>query len=140
VAEAVAILGAGCRLPGGAGDPDAFWDLLERGVDAVGGVPPERWDADALWDPDPAAPGRIYSRWGAFLEDVQGFDAEFFGISPREARRVDPQQRMLMEVAWEALEDAGIPPDGLAGSVTGVWVGISGHDYSDMLMAAGRRP
>ncbi len=137
--EPVAIVGIGCRFPGGAADPDAFWRLIADGRDAVTEVPPDRWDADALWDPDPAAPGRIHSRWGAFLDDIDRWDAGFFGVSPREARRVDPQQRLLMEVAWEALEDAGIPPDRLAGTDAGVWVGISGHDYGDMLMGSGRR-
>ena len=137
--EPIAIVGLGCRLPGGATGSDAFWRLIEDGRDAVTEVPPDRWDADALWDPDPSAPGRIHTRWGAFLEDIDRWDAAFFGVSPREARRVDPQQRLLLEVAWEALEDAGIPPDALAGGDTGVWVGISGHDYGDLLMASSRR-
>src|SRR5262245_47240634 len=111
--DPVAIVGLGCRFPGGSG-PEAYWRLLLAGGDAVRDVPPGRWDVEGLFDPDPAAPGRISSRWAALVEDIDAFDAEFFGISPREARRVDPQQRLLLEVAWEALEDAGIPPTALA--------------------------
>ncbi|HYH79591.1 MAG TPA: beta-ketoacyl synthase N-terminal-like domain-containing protein, partial [Longimicrobium sp.] len=126
--EPVAIVGVGCRFPGADG-PEAFWRLLEDGVDAVREVPADRWDLDRLYDPDPAVPGKMTTRWGGFLDAVDRFDAEFFSISPREAARMDPQQRLLLEVAWEALEDAGIDPGRLAGSQTGVFVGISGSDY-----------
>jgi len=124
----VAVIGLGCRFPGADG-PDAFWRLLRDGVDAIGEVPAGRWNADDLYDAD-GAPGKMTTRWGGFLGDVDRFDPHFFGISPREAARMDPQQRLLLEVAWEALEHAGLPPGGLAGSRTGVFVGISSYDYS----------
>ncbi|WP_239339131.1 beta-ketoacyl synthase N-terminal-like domain-containing protein, partial [Frankia sp. CiP3] len=126
--EPVAIVGIGCRVPGAAG-PEAYWRLLTGGVDAVGHVPPARWDAAALYDPDPATAGKMNTRWGGFLDDVEGFDAEFFGIAAREASRMDPQQRIALEVAWEALEDAGVAPSGLAGSRTGVYLGASTFDH-----------
>src|SRR5882757_1250903 len=119
----VAIVGIGCRLPGGITGPDEFWDLLRRGGDAVG-----PWPADRGWRPDPAAPG------GAFLDDVAGFDAAFFGISPREALAMDPQQRLLLETAWEAVERAGIPVTDLRGSRTGVFVGASNQEYGSHLV------
>ena len=93
-------------------------------------MPADRWDADAFYDPDPLASGRMTTKWGGFVSDVAGFDADFFGITPREAEAMDPQQRMLLEVAWEALEHAGIPPNSLSGSRTGVIVGMSSWDYT----------
>ncbi len=131
----IAVVGIGCRLPGGADDPDAFWRLLRDGVDATSEVPRDRWDAGALYDPDPAAAGRIVTRRGAFLERVDAYDPAFFGISPREAPSLDPQQRLLLEVGWEALEHAGISPASLFGSRTGVFIGISGFEYAKLLMA-----
>ncbi len=128
--EPIAIVGIGCRFPGGASSPGEFWDLLVGGVDATSDVPADRWDAAALYDPDPSAPGKCYARRGGFLERIDGFEPEFFGISPREAVGLDPQQRLLLEVAWEALEDAGIAASGLRGSNTGVWVGLSLDDYA----------
>jgi amino acid adenylation domain-containing protein len=128
--EPIAIVGMACRFPGGATDPDAFWRLLEAGGDAIVEVPKERWDADAFFHPEAATPGKMSTRWGGFLHQVDGFDAGFFGISPREALRMDPQQRLLLEVAWEALEDAGQTRDRLAGSRTGVFAGICSTDYS----------
>src|SRR5712691_593879 len=128
--EPIAIIGMGCRFPGGASNPAAFWQLLRDGVDAVGEVPPDRWDIDALYDQDPAAPGKMYTRWAGFLEGVDQFDPAFFGISPREAATMDPQQRLLLEVAWEALEYAGLPPEQLSGSASGVFVGVCGSDYA----------
>ena len=127
----IAILGMGCRFPGGADSPDAFWRLLREGRDAIREVPRDRWDIDALYDPDPMAEGKITSRWGGFLDQVDRFDAGFFGISPREAVRLDPQRRLLLEVAWDALEDAGQTREGLAGTATGVFVGAHSHasDY-----------
>jgi len=125
----IAIVGLACRLPG-AESPDAFWDLLASGRDAVGEVPPDRWDMDEIYDPDPTVPGRISTRWGGCLPDVSGFDHDFFGISHHEATRMDPQQRLLLEVGWEALEDAGIVPERLRESRAGVFVGISTHDYA----------
>jgi len=129
--EPIAIIGIGCRFPG-ARDPRAFWQLLRDGIDAITEVPPDRFDLDAFYDPDPQAPGKINTRWGGFLEQVDQFDAHFFGISPREAARMDPQQRLLLEVAWEALEDAGQVREHLAGTATGVFIGISNNDYGRM--------
>jgi len=135
-AEPVAVIGMGCRFPGGADSPDRFWRLLCEGFDAIREVPADRWDADAFYDPDPDAPGKINTRFGAFLEGVDLFDAGFFGISPREARRMEPQQRLLLEVAWEACENAGRSPSGLAGSRTGVFVGVCASDYSRLQFAS----
>jgi len=128
--EPVAIVGMGCRLPGGVDGPEAFWDLLCEGRDGVVEVPAERWDIDAWYDPERAAPGKMNLRRAGFLAGgIDRFDAEFFGIAPREATSMDPQQRLLLEVAWEALEDAGIAPDGLAGAACGVFVGLYNDNY-----------
>jgi acyl transferase domain-containing protein len=127
--EPIAIIGIGCRFPGADG-PEAFWQLLRDGVDAIAEVPADRWDLRAFYDPDPAAPGKMNTRWGGFLEHVDQFDPQAFWIAPREAARIDPQQRLLLEVAWEALEDAGQPIDRLGGTPTGVFIGISTNDYS----------
>jgi acyl transferase domain-containing protein/NADPH:quinone reductase-like Zn-dependent oxidoreductase/NADP-dependent 3-hydroxy acid dehydrogenase YdfG len=128
-AEPIAIVGVGCRIPGGANDPEAFWDLLRNGVDAIREVPAERWKVEEYFDPKPGTPGKTYSRWGGFMDHIDRFDPEFFGISPREAVHMDPQQRIFLEVAWEALENAGIPPHSLMGSSTGVFVGTTMADY-----------
>ncbi|MFN7144350.1 MAG: type I polyketide synthase, partial [Myxococcota bacterium] len=128
--EPIAIIGLGCRLPGGVVDPDGLWDLLVNGQDAITEVPPSRWDVDAWFDADPRAPGRMYTRWGGFLDGIEQFDPSFFGIAPREARSMDPQQRLLLETAWEALEDAGVPAERLSGSRTGVFLGLCSSDYS----------
>ena len=128
-AEPVAVVGIGCRFPGGVVGPEGYWAFLANGGDAVSEVPSDRWDADAFYDPDPFAPGRMSSKWGAFLPDVAGFDADFFGISPREAEAMDPQQRVLLEVAWEALEHAGIAPDCLGGTRAGVMMGVYHSEY-----------
>jgi len=133
VSEPVAIIGMGCRFPKAA-DPEAVWRLLREGVDAVTEVPPSRWDLEATYDADPEAPGKLYTRWGGFLDDVDQFDPGFFGISPREARNMDPQQRLLLEVAWEALENAGQPASRIEGSRTGVFVGLSQEDYRKALL------
>jgi myxalamid-type polyketide synthase MxaE and MxaD len=127
-AEAIAIIGIGCRFPG-ASDTRAFWNLLRNGVDAIREVPADRFNLHDFYDPDPAAPGKIVTRWGGFIEHVDQFDAHFFGISPREAARMDPQQRLLLELTWEALEDAGQVREHLAGTPTGVFIGISNNDY-----------
>ncbi len=126
--EPIAIIGIGCRFPGADG-PAAFWQLMRDGVDAITEVPPERWDVGALYDPDRFKPGKLNTRWGGFLKNIDGLDVNFFGISNREAIRLDPQHRLLMESAWEALEDAGQVPAQLDGSATGVFIGISGSDY-----------
>ncbi|MBD0336592.1 MAG: SDR family NAD(P)-dependent oxidoreductase, partial [Cyanobacteria bacterium Co-bin13] len=131
--EPIAIVGLGCRLPG-AENPQAFWQLLCEGRDAVREVPPDRWDADAFYDEDPATPGKSYCRWGGFLDRVDQFDPEFFGIAPREAPYIDPQQRLFLEVVWEALEDAGIVPQQLGGTQTGVFTGASTLDYGQLLL------
>ena len=135
--EPIAVIGMGCRFPGGASDPDSFWDLLVQGRDAINKVPNDRWDIDALFDPNPDAPGRISVRHGGFLEKVDGFDAAFFGIAPREALTMDPQQRLLLEVTWEALEHAGIPAERLARTPTGVFVGICNSDHFQRLLQRG---
>ncbi|KXK29267.1 MAG: Phthiocerol/phenolphthiocerol synthesis polyketide synthase type I PpsB [Candidatus Hinthialibacteria bacterium OLB16] len=132
----MAVIGLACRVPG-ADDSASFWQLLREGRDAITEVPAERWDADAFYHPDPAAPGKMNTRWGGFLKNIDQFDASFFGISPREAARMDPQQRLLLEVAWEALEDAGLQLEPLRGSQTGVFIGLSTHDYQRIQMEAG---
>src|SRR4051812_2749569 len=131
--EPLAVIGIGCRVPGGADSPEKLWRLLRDGVCAVGEVPADRWDVDALYDPNPDAPGKMSTRWGGFIDGVDRFDAALFGISPREAATMDPQQRLLLEVIWEALEHAGQAPDGLSGSRTGVFTGICSSDYLDLL-------
>ncbi|WP_431937526.1 beta-ketoacyl synthase N-terminal-like domain-containing protein, partial [Micromonospora sp. RP3T] len=132
--EPVAIVGIGCRYPGGVDDPDGFWRLLVEGVDAVGEFPADRgWDLTAL---DGLGRQRSETRYGTFLPGAAMFDAGFFGISPREAVAMDPQQRLLLEVSWEALERAGIDPSGLRGSDTGVYVGLMYHDYAMQLAAS----
>src|SRR5215467_3170398 len=133
--EPIAITGMSCRLPDGSNSPEEFWQLLRDGRDGVSEVPPDRWDIDAYYDPDPDAPGKMYTRCGGFLKfPVNRFDPEFFGISPREARSMDPQQRLLLEVSWEALEDGGMPPADLVGSNTGVFIGISTTDYANRVL------
>jgi len=127
--EPIAIVGIGCRFPGAEG-PEAYWELLRGGVDAVREVPAGRWDVEGLFDPDPAAPGKVCSLAGGFLDDIDQFDPSAFDITPREAARMDPQQRLLLEVASEALEQAGLTPRAVAGVRAGVFVGISSFDYS----------
>ncbi|EDM73625.1 modular polyketide synthase, partial [Plesiocystis pacifica SIR-1] len=128
--DAIAIVGVGLRAPGGVVDLDSLWALLEAEVDAVGPIPPARWDAERDYDPDPGAPGKSYVREAALLDEVERFDAAFFNISPREAAHVDPQHRLLLEQSWHALEHAGLVPSQLAGSRTGVYVGIGPSDYA----------
>nr|BBH90792.1 hypothetical protein KTC_55430 [Thermosporothrix sp. COM3] len=129
--EAIAVVGLGCRFPG-ADSPEAFWQMLRNGVDGISEVPASRWNLQDYYDADRSQPGKMVTRWGGFLKQVDQFDPYFFGISPREAERMDPQQRLLLEVAWEALEHAGIPATSLAGSQTGVFVGISSNDYAHL--------
>ncbi|NTX34336.1 SDR family NAD(P)-dependent oxidoreductase [Myxococcus sp. CA033] len=127
--EPIAIVGMGCRVPQASG-PEAFWQLLEGGVDAIREVPASRWKVDDYYDPRPGVPGKTYTRWGGFLDDADQFDAQFFGISPREAANMDPQQRLLLEVAWESLEHAGLAPGRLANTRTGVFIGIGSNEYA----------
>ena len=125
----VAVIGMACRLPGGIASPEQLWEALLRGDDLVTEIPPERWDADEYYDPQAGVPGRSVCKWGAFLDDVAGFDAGFFGITENEATAMDPQHRLLLETSWEAMEHAGITPDALAGSRTGVFMGLMHDDY-----------
>ena len=136
--EPIAVVGMGCRLPGGVNSPAQYWRLLRDGASGIVRVPAERWDADAYYSADHTVPGTICSREGGFLTSWQPdeFDAEFFGISPREAAGMDPQQRLLLEVAWEALENAGITAQAIRGTQTAVFVGLTTNDYS--LTFAGR--
>lgn len=127
--EPIAIVGMACRFPG-APDLDEFWKLLTDARDAISEVPADRFDVEEIYDPTGATPGTTRTKWGGFVESVADFDAGFFGISPREAVEMDPQQRMFLEVAWEALEDAGLRADELAGSRTGVFVGASTSDHA----------
>ncbi|MEP7121035.1 MAG: type I polyketide synthase [Byssovorax sp.] len=130
-AEPIAIVGIGCRLPGGIDGPEAFWQALERGVDAVREIPPDRWPSDEILSNRPAA------RWAGLIDRVDTFDAAFFGISPREAESLDPQQRLLLEVAWEALENAGQRPDRLEGRAAGVFLGLYSLDYQHRILLRG---
>ena len=129
--EPIAVMGMGCRFPGGVNNPDQYWDLLEQGRSGIVAVPAQRWDAEAFYTDDHTVPGTICNREGGFLTGWQPdeFDAEFFGISPREAERIDPQQRLVLEIAWEALEHAGVAPDTLRQSKTGVFLGLMTADY-----------
>ncbi|HEX8362787.1 MAG TPA: beta-ketoacyl synthase N-terminal-like domain-containing protein, partial [Longimicrobium sp.] len=127
--EPIAVVGLGCRFPGGIRDAETFWQVLSEGVDAVSDVPADRWNTRTYHDPDRSKPGKAVTRWGGFLDQIDRFDAQFFGISPREASLLDPQQRLLLEVCWEALEDSGHAPERLAGSATGVFMGGFTLDY-----------
>jgi thioester reductase-like protein len=127
--EPLALVGIGCRFPGGGRDAESFWNLMASGTSAISEVPADRWNADRFYHPDPLASERMVTKWGGFVDHLKNFDAAFWGISPREAMRMDPQQRWLLEAAWEAIEDAGIPPASLRGTTTGVFVGISAADY-----------
>lgn len=134
----VAVVGIGCRFPGGADSPAGYWAMLEQGRDATRPLPQDRWNSDLWYDPDPKVPGKIGARHGGYLDDIFGFDPAFFGISPREALTMDPQQRLLLEVVWEALEDAAIAPERLAGTPTGVFVGLCNNDHMYRVLGQGR--
>ncbi|MDV3126102.1 SDR family NAD(P)-dependent oxidoreductase [Mycobacterium sp. 21AC1] len=130
--EPIAVVAVSCRFPG-APDPEAFWSVLSGGVDAIREVPEDRFDIDEFYDPDPDAPGKTYTRFGGFLDGIDGFDPEFFGISPREAVWIEPQQRLMLEMVWEGLERAGYAPAGLRGSRTGIFVGVAANEYAHLL-------
>lgn len=136
--EPIAIVGMGCRFPGGGNNPEQFWELLEKGTDTVSEISAQRWSHQQYYHPDPANPGTTYVDQAAFISqpgefDVDGFDAEFFGIPPREAKYLDPQHRLLLELAWEALEHAGVAPRSLKDSNAGVFIGIGQNDYLHIL-------
>ncbi|MCU1347804.1 MAG: polyketide synthase, partial [Acidobacteria bacterium] len=132
--EPIAIVGIGCRFPGGADTPDAYWRLMQNATDAITEVPRSRWDVDTYFDADPDATGKMYTRFGGFLGDIDSFDAQFFGVSPLDAMNMDPQQRLLLEVAWEAFENAGHVPGAV--SRTGVYVGSFMDDYLQLDFAS----
>ena len=135
--EPIAIVGMACRFPGKANSPAQYWELLRNGTDVVSEVPKARWDVDAHYDSDPDVAGKMYTRHGSFIDDVDQFDPGFFGISPREAHQLDPQQRLLLETSNTALENAGLPPFDLQGSATGVLVGLSFDDYAQRSVRSG---
>ena len=131
--EPIAVIGMSCRFPGGVVSPETYWQLLREGRDAIVEVPSDRWDVDLYYNPDPDALGKMCTRWGGFLDQIDQFDPELFGIAPREAVSMDPQQRLLLEVSWEALERSGQSPEKLSGSRSGVFVGIASGDYAQIL-------
>ena len=134
----LAIVGIGCRLPGGVHSPEEFWNLLSQGVDAVGEVPSSRWNIEEFYDSNPDTPGKMATRWGGFIEGHDQFDPKFFGIAPAEAACMDPQQRLLLETTWEALEHAGIAPAKISGTSAGVFVGICNGDYGQVAFNSAR--
>ena len=134
--DGIAIVGIGCRLPGGIDTPDDFWSFLASSQSAISEVPGSRWKLDNHYHPDPSNPYTQHVKYGGFLAGIDQFDASFFGISPREAICMDPQQRMLMEVAWRAMEDAGYPQEAIRNQDVGVFIGISSNDYGSLLWAS----
>ncbi|MEZ5007184.1 MAG: beta-ketoacyl synthase N-terminal-like domain-containing protein [Chitinophagales bacterium] len=136
--EPIAIIGMGCRMPGDVHSPEDLWNLLVNKKDTITEIPKDRWDADSIYDEDPLTPGKTNAKHGSFLSnDVKTFDADFFGIPPREAKSIDPLQRMLLEVTQETLEKAGISPDSLRGSKTGVFLGLGNSDYMQARLRSG---
>lgn len=134
-AEPIAIIGMGCRFPGGANNPEKFWELLKNGVDAITEIPADRWDINEIYDPDHTTPGKMNTRWGGFLDQIDGFDPGFFGIPPREAAQMDPQQRLVLEVSYEALENAGQSREKVSGRQVGVFIASSIFDYGQRLLS-----
>ncbi|MEM0968655.1 MAG: polyketide synthase, partial [Verrucomicrobiota bacterium] len=134
--EPLAIVGIGCRFPGGVENPQGFWEMLAGGESGIVEVPKDRWDWERYYHPDTSIPRRMHTRWGGFLHNVDRFDAQFWGISPREALRMDPQQRWLLECAWESLEDGGYRAGKLQGTRTGVYIGIASNDYAQVGMTS----
>ena len=130
--SAIAIIGISCRFPGGANNPEQYWQLLKEGRDAVGEITSDRWSIEQHYHPKPGIPGKTYSRWAGLIDNITDFEPERFGISPREAHYIDPQQRLLLECAWEALDDAGQTQARIAGSDTAVFIGISTSDYAQL--------
>ncbi|MGZ5581273.1 MAG: aminotransferase class III-fold pyridoxal phosphate-dependent enzyme [Methylobacter sp.] len=138
--EPIAVIGIGCHFPGGAENPEKFWQLLSEGIDAVTEVPAQRWSIDDYYDADPDAPGKMHTRYGGFLKArIDEFDPQFFGMTPREVLSLDPQQRLLMETTWQALENANIAPDSLFKTRTGVYVGMAAGDYAHKVLNADSR-
>ncbi len=134
--EPLAIVGIGCRFPGGVEDTESFWNLLAEGRSGIIEVPENRWNRDRFYHPDTSIPRKMHTKWGGFVHNLDMFDAQFWGISPREALRMDPQQRWLLECAWESIEDAGYRPSSLKGTKTGVYVGIASNDYAQVQMTS----
>jgi acyl transferase domain-containing protein len=128
VREPIAIVGIASRFPGGADNPEALWELLRTGGDAIREIPADRWDLGSFYSPNPAKPGRTFARYGGFLANIDGFDASFFGIAPREAAQMDPEQRLALELSWEALDDAGISVADLAGQPAAVFMASAPPD------------
>ena len=133
----IAVIGMSCRLPGGIDTPELLWDALLAGTDLVTEIPADRWDADELYDPERGVPGKTMSRWGAFLDDIAGFDAPFFSLTDSKAFSMDPQHRLLLETSWEAVERAGIAPESLAGTAAGVFFGLSHDDQTPLALDEG---
>ena len=133
----IAVVGMACRLPGGIDSPQKLWEALLNGEDFVTEIPKDRWDGDENYDPESGVAGRSISKWGAFIDDVTGFDPDFFGINEREAIAMDPQHRLLMETSWEAVEHSGMTPASMAGTATGVFLGMSHDDYAMLTDQAG---
>ncbi len=134
--EPIALVGIGCRFPGNINGPDELWQGLKEGIDAITDIPGDRWNNDVFYDPDPNKAGKIKSKKGGFLKDIDKFDADFFGVFPAEASRIDPQQRFLLEVTYEALEDAGISLESISDSKTGVYIGVFTNDYWDIQVSS----
>lgn len=129
--EAIAIIGIACKFPG-ANNPNEFWQNLEKGIDSITEIPKERWNLDEFYSSKIEIPNTSNSKWGGFIEDIDKFDAKFFQISDREAQRMDPQQRLMLELSWSCLEDAGYSPLELSGNNVGVFIGVCNFDYKEL--------